>query len=199
MTPSIKLPKPRLEGSYTLESVLQKRRSIRRYRTAALSLVEIAQLLWAAQGISDRRGLRTAPSAGALYPLETYVVATNVSQLEPGVHKYDCRNHTLQMVLDKNASEALYQAGLSQGALRRAAAVFVLTAVYSRMTLKYSRRGIRYVDMEAGHAAQNLCLQAVALNLGSVVIGAFHDEKVKRIVAPDSDEQPLYLIPVGRV
>lgn len=195
----IKLPKPRLEGPVALETILHKRRSIRTYRTGALSQAEVAQLLWAAQGVTDRRGLRTTPSAGALYPLETYVAAANVDRLSPGIYKYNGRNHTLRPVSDKNPSEAIFRAGLSQGALRRAPAVFVLTAVYSRSTLKYNHRGIRYVDMETGHAAQNLCLQAVALRLGAVMIGAFHDDQVKRIIAPGNDEQPLYLIPVGRV
>ena len=200
MTASIiPLPKPRLDGPFALETLLQKRRSLRRYRKGALSQAQIAQLMWAAQGISDNRGLRTAPSAGALYPLEAYVAAANVGDLPAGVYKYICRSHSLQRTGAHILTESLYQAGLRQGALQQAAAVFILTAVYSRTTLKYRRRGIRYVDMEAGHAAQNLCLQAVALNLGAVVIGAFDDEKVKRLIAPDNDEQPLYLIPVGRL
>ena len=105
----------------------------------------------------------------------------------------------LRLIYDRNPIETLYQAGLRQGALRNAAAIFAFTAVYARMTSKYRQRGIRYVDMEAGHAAQNLCLQAVALGLGSVLIGAFNDKQVKQIIAPDNDEQPLYLIPVGRI
>lgn len=199
MSTEIKLPKPRLEGSIALETVLHRRRSIRRYRTAALSQAEVSQLLWAAQGITDRRGLRSSPSAGALYPLETYVAAANVNNLQTGIYKYNNRNHTLRLIYDRNPIEALYQAGLRQGALRNAAVIFTLTAVYARTTSKYHQRGIRYVDMEAGHAAQNLCLQAVGLGLGSVLIGAFHDKQVKQIIAPDNDEQPLYLIPVGRV
>ena len=199
MPATLKLPGPRFEGPLALETVLRKRRSIRAYRAGALSLNEVAQMLWAAQGVTDRRGLRTAPSAGALYPLETYVAAANVNSLPPGIYKYNCREHTLRPIYAPNPSEALYRAGLSQGALRRAPAIFALTAVYPRTTLKYHRRGVRYVDMEAGHAAQNLCLQAVALGLGAVMIGAFDDDRVKRIFAPDEDERPLYLIPVGRV
>ena len=199
MSTEIKLPKPRLEGSIALETVLHRRRSIRRYLAESLDLEEVAQMLWAAQGITDSRGLRSSPSAGALYPLETYVAAANVNNLQTGIYKYNNHNHTLHLIYDRNPIEALYQAGLRQGALRNAAVIFALTAVYARMTSKYRQRGIRYVDMEAGHAAQNLCLQAVALGLGSVLIGAFNDKQVKQIVAPDTDEQPLYLIPVGRV
>ena len=199
MVAELKLPEPRLDGSMALETALQKRRSIRRYLAEGLGLPEVAQLLWAAQGITDRRGLRTSPSAGALYCLETYVVATNVSNLPAGIYKYNSRNHTLRRTSEQKPIEALYHAGLKQGALRRAPGIFVLTAVYERITSKYGHRGIRYVDMEAGHTAQNLCLQAVALQLGSVLIGAFNDAQVKQIIAPDSDEQPLYLIPVGRI
>jgi SagB-type dehydrogenase family enzyme len=194
----ISLPEIKTEGRISLEKILHKRRSVRRYGDLSLDLSEISQLLWAAQGITDPRGLRTTPSAGALYPLEIYLAAGKVDDLRTGIHKYLIRSHELLETAAVNSRSALMRAALGQRSLKSAPAVLIVCAVYERMTIKYGERGIRYVHMEAGHAAQNIGLQAVALGLSTVVIGAFHDTEVKKVVATAEDEQPLYLIPVGR-
>jgi len=181
----------------SLESLLQQRRSVREYRDAALDLPTIGQLLWAAQGITDPRGLRTAPSAGALYPLELYVVAGNVEGLAPGVYHYQPDRHQLQQTLPGDQRDLLARAAHGQSWVRTAAAVIVITAVYERTTGKYADRGIRYVHMEVGHAAQNLFLQAEALDLATVVVGAFEDDAVAALLGLPGDAQPLMLLPVA--
>ena len=194
----VQLPGPRTEGPVSLEKSLLGRRSIRQWADDALKLQDVSQLLWAAQGVTDARGLRTAPSAGALYPLEIYLVAGHVDRLPAGVYHCRVRQNELSPVSAGDARKDLYQMALRQGAVASAPATFVICAVYQRMTGKYGDRGIRYVHMEAGHSAQNLSLQAVALNLASVAIGAFDDRQVHRLLQLAGDETALYLIPVGR-
>jgi SagB-type dehydrogenase family enzyme len=155
-------------------------------------------LLWAAQGFNDPRGLRTAPSAGALYPLETYLVAGNVQGLAPGVYRYRPDGHKLERLLEGDKRHVLAGAALGQRPVSEGAVDIVFTAVYSRTTGKYGERGVRYVHIEVGHAGQNLCLQATALGLGAVTVGAFVDELVAKALNLPQNEQPLYIIPVGR-
>ena len=189
---AIPLPPPNLDGPLSLERAISQRRSVRAFQDTPLTEAELGQLLWAAQGITHPRGFRTAPSAGALYPLELYVVTAE------GIHHYTARDHTLRTVSHQPAQSALHEAALGQDAVRTAPAVIVITAVYERTAQKYGdQRSPRYVHMEAGHAAQNLLLEAVALNLGAVPVGAFHDEEVQAALALPSDHEPLYLIPVG--
>ena len=152
---SIGLPAPVHGGDKPLELLLQQRRSVRDYASSALRLPDIGQLLWAAQGITHPTGLRTAPSAGALYPLELYVVAGNVGGLAAGVYHYRAEGHRLTRLQGGDLRTALAQAAHAQGWMRDAAAVVVFAAVYERTTRKYGERGVRYVHMEVGHAAQN--------------------------------------------
>ena len=187
----IALPAPRLEGDASLEETIAGRRSVREFTDEPLSLEEISQLLWAAQGITDPRGLRSAPSAGALYPLELYLAVAE------GVYYYQPPAHALHVVWKEDRRRALWEAGLRQGALGEAPAIFVVTAVYERTEVKYGERAERYVQLEAGHAAQNILLQAVALELGAVPIGAFYDDQVQAALHLPADHNPLYLIPVG--
>ncbi len=195
---SIKLPPAKIDGTISIEKALHERRSAREFKKQPLTFGELSQLLWAAQGISGPAGLRTAPSAGALYPLEVYVLVGKVEGITAGIYKYNPHGHEVIRILEGDRRKELSEAALSQVSVRDAAAVFVFAAVYERTTTKYGRRGIRYVHMEAGHAGENVCLQAVALNLGAVVTGAFEDEKVKKIVNMTAKEEPLYLIPMGR-
>jgi len=192
------LPEPRLRSEVSVEEALLKRRSVREYGNASLTLEEVSQLLWAAQGITSEWGERTAPSAGALYPLEVYVAAGNVENLSPGVYKYNPERHELIKVRDDDAREELAEAALSQVWVKEGAIDIVIAAVYGRTTKKYGDRGVRYVHMEAGHVAQNIYLQAATLDLGMVTVGAFHDDRVKEIMSMPEDEIPLYVIPVGR-
>jgi SagB-type dehydrogenase family enzyme len=194
----IRLPRPRHDGPISVEQALATRRSIRTYKDQPLTLSEISQLLWAAQGINTSRRFRTTPSAGALYPLEIYAIAGDVSGLAAGIFKYHPDDHTLVQKLSGDIRADLSRAALHQGSIAKAPVVLLFCAVYERVTCKYGERGIRYVNMEIGHAAQNVCLQAVALELGAVVIGAFRDNEVKRTADLPADEQPAYFIPVGR-
>jgi len=190
--PTVALPPPRSKGTLTLEETLAQRRSVREFSDARLTLAELSQLLWAAQGITRSDGLRTAPSAGALYPLEVYVVTPD------GAYHYEPQGHRLVLQVQGNVRRALYDAALRQDSVMQAPAVIVIAAVYARTTRKYGEeRSPRYVHLEAGHVAQNILLQAVALNLGAVTIGAFLDDQVQPVLALSLDQEPLYLIPVG--
>jgi SagB-type dehydrogenase family enzyme len=191
-----KLPEPRLSGKISVEEALSKRRSVRDYSQDSLSIEEISQLLWSAQGITVKWGGRTAPSAGALYPLEIYVVAGEVKGLKPGLYHYDPEKHVLTKKVDGDLREKLTQASLDQDEITKAPATFVITAVYERTMKKYEERGIQYVHMEVGAAAENIYLQAEALNLGTVFMGAFDDDKVKK--ALEIKEEPLAIMPVGK-
>jgi SagB-type dehydrogenase family enzyme len=194
----IKLPEPQYDSEVSLEQSLLERRSVRSYSGQPLTLREISQLLWAAQGLTDPGGFRTAPSAGGLYPLELYLVAGDVEGLTAGVYRYQPGGHQLVKTGEGDKRAELAKAALGQEWVEEGAVSIVFTAVYERTTGKYGERGIRYVHMEVGHAAQNLCLQATALGLGAVTIGAFYDKEVSRLLNLPDDEEPLYIIPVGR-
>ena len=199
-TPSktIMLPKPRYAGDISVEQALRARRSVRSYKDDALDMAEISQILWSAQGITSARGFRTAPSAGALYPLELYLIAGNIKDLPAGIYNYRPGDHALREIVPGDRRSDLSRAALRQSSIKKAPAVILFCAVYERTTGKYGQRGIRYVHMEIGHAAQNVCLQAIALGLHTAVIGAFRDAEVKTIANLPADEQPLYFLPVGR-
>jgi SagB-type dehydrogenase family enzyme len=196
---TIILPEPLDSGEISVEEALLERRSVRNYRDGALTLAEISQLLWAAQGITHPGGYRTAPSAGALYPLEVYVVAGNVEGLQAGIYKYRPQGHELEKVAGGDVRAELCAAALDQEFVEDGAAVLVFAAVYERTTGKYGERGVRYVHMEVGHAAQNVYLQAVSLGLGTVVVGAFDDDEVEKLLQMEDDERALCIMPVGRV
>jgi SagB-type dehydrogenase family enzyme len=197
-TDTIKLPEPKYNSKVSIEKALLERRSVREYKDKSLTLAEISQLLWASQGITDLRGFRTAPSAGALYPLEVYVVAGNVDSLPDGIYKYKPHRHELVRIVKGDKQADLCAAALGQPCVKNNAAVIVIAAVYERTTRKYGERGIRYVYMEVGHAAQNIYLQSVSLNLGTLVVGAFDDRKVKKVMNMPDEEQPLCIMPVGK-
>ncbi len=194
----VELPQPVLDSKESLGQLLQQRRSVREYSSESLSLSELGQMLWAAQGITHPRGLRTAPSAGALYPLELYVVAGNVSGLEAGVYHYQIHKHRLALHVAGDKRQALGQAAYMQTWLSEAPVVFVFSADYKRTSKKYGKRAKRYVHMEVGHAAQNLFLQAEDLGLGSVVVGAFFDEEVAELLQLPAGLAPLALMPAGK-
>jgi len=197
----ILLPYPKLKGNMSVEEAIAFRRSIREYKDEPLTISQLSQLLWAAQGITETRwGFRAAPSAGATYPLEVYVVIgeNGVKELNPGVYKYLPHEHAIVLVKEGDVREELYKAALNQEWVLKAPITIVITAVYERTTSRYGERGIRYVHMEVGHVGQNIYLQATALGLGTVVVGAFYDEEVRRIINAPENEHPLYLVPVGK-
>ncbi len=193
----ITLPEPAKDGALSVTQALANRRSTRSFADRPLTLEDVAQLLWAAQGITDQRGFRTAPSAGALFPLEVYVAAGNVENLPVGLYHYRVASHDLERVSGGDHRSRIAQAALGQGAVRNAPALFLLAGVLPRTMKKYGRRGSQYVFMEAGHAAQNLLLQAESMGLGHVAIGAFDDASLGQILMLGQDAQPLYILPVG--
>lgn len=205
------LPEPCLDGEVTVERTLASRRSVRAYDDAPLTLAQVGQLLWAAQGITEpvpeapvgwpwgpwRGGGRTAPSAGALYPLELYMVAGDVEELEPGAYRYVPQDHALERTRSGDLRGALATAALSQRQVADAPAVVVVTAEYARTAIKYGARAERYVHIEVGAAGENLALQAVALGLGAVMVGAFRDGDVQRVLGLPAEHEPLLIVPVG--
>lgn len=189
---TVSLPAPNVQGSMSLEETLAQRRSVRQFADRSLTQAELGQLLWAAQGVTGSQGQRTAPSAGARYPLETYVV------LPEGVYHYQPQEHQLRLHLAGDQRAALHAVTLRQDAVLQAPAVIVIAAVYQRTVERYGvERTPRYVHMEVGHAAQNVLLQAVVLGLAAVPVGAFYDRDVQQTLALPADQEPLYLIPVG--
>lgn len=196
---SFQLPEPTYEGKVSVERALRERRSVRNFKDTPLTLREISQLLWAAQGITERaKGLRTAPSAGALYPLEVYLVAGNVEGLGQGAYRFEPRQHRLIRIKQGDV-RGEFGAALGQSGVREAGAAIVFFGVYERATVKFGEIGVRYVHMEVGHAAQNVYLQAIALNLGAGVIGGFPESRIKTILNAPEEEQLLYIMPVGRM
>lgn len=193
----IALPRPRLEGPLGVEQALERRRSVRAFQPAPLTLNEAAQLLWAAQGVTGPGGKRTAPSAGSVHPLTVYLAAGRVSGLAPGVWRYEPARHSLLLAAGRDARAALAGAA-GQSWLAKAPAVFVLVADSRTMAARYGARAERFTDIEAGHAAENLQLQALALGLGGVDVGAFDAAKLSAVLGLDASQTPLLLLPVGR-
>jgi len=193
----IVLPKPARDSDTSLEEALLGRRSTRNFSEEAVTLEQVSQLLWAGQGITSTDGKRTAPSAGALYPLKVYAVIGNVAGVASGVYVYEPVTHTLTRILDGDQRQALSQAAMGQTSVKQDALDIVIAGVYDKVTSKYGERGIRFTHLEAGHAAQNICLQAVGLKLGTVTVGAFDDAGVQQALNLPEDEVTLYIIPAG--
>ncbi len=202
----IKLPAPKLKSSVSVEETMLNRRSIRDFKPDALSLEQVSQVLWAAYGITKemstpsflRGGLKTAPSAGALYPLEIYVVIGNVKGLEKGIYKYLPEGHFLMKTYDQDVRKELAEAALNQEFIEQAPISLFYSAVFSRTTKKYKSRGReRYVCMDLGHSAENVCLQVVAMGLGTCAVGAFEDRMVSNVMMIPDEEEPLYIMPIG--
>lgn len=195
-----KLPDPQTSSEVSVEETIVNRRSQRDFASKPLSIEQISQILWAAQGITDEaEGYRAAPSAGALYPLEIYaaVKEDGVENLKAGIYHYLPENHSLEVLSWEDLAGGLAEASLGQSFIADAPVSLVITADYSRTTQKYGERGRRYVYMEAGHAAENIYLQAEALDLGTVTVGAFHEEEIKDLLQIPAEYEPLYVMPVG--
>ena len=210
----VKLPVPRHESPTSVEKAIVLRRSVRDFAEAPLSISEVSQILWAAQGFTQERkepprmwnpkyewqgGLRTAPSAGALYPMEIYVLVGNVEGLARGVYKFVPKDHSLKRVMGADKRTELANAALKQTMIEKAPAVIVMAGVYARASYKYGERAERYVHIEAGSIAENVYLQGVTLGLGTVIVGAFVDKDVKAVLQLPEDEDPLIIMPLGKV
>jgi SagB-type dehydrogenase family enzyme len=196
------LAPPQTAGGADLWDVLARRRSVRRFQHAAVSQSELSQLLWAAQGITRRgngHGFRTAPSAGALYPVETYLVLHSVDGIPPGVYHYAVETHELEQLRSGDYRLEAASAALDQDIAARASVVFVWTAVFARSKWKYRQRAYRYVYLDAGHIAANVALAAVALGLGSCQVGALYDDEANALLGVDGEEEStIYMTVVGR-
>jgi len=191
------LPEPRKDSDTSIEETLQNRRSIRTYSGEALTLGEVSQLLWSAQGITSPKGFRTAPSAAAAYTLETWLIAGDVDSLIEGVYRYQPAGHKLIKVLDGDYRAQLTRSSAGRYFVEGGAIYILFTGVYRRIGA--SDEGKKYVHMEVGHAAQNVYLQAVALGLGTVVNGGIDSDSIRDILKLPVNEEPLYFMPVGRL
>jgi len=197
---AMKLRPPKTDGTVSVEWAIKQRRTIRSFSPETLNLNQLSQLLWSAQGNTENGGFkRAAPSAGALYPMDVYAVVgrSSVEQIEAGVHHYEPNGHALSYITKKDVRDRVAKASLSQMWMARAPLNIVITAEYSRITVKYKERGIRYAMIEAGHIAQNLFLQAEAMGLKAAIVGAFHDNELIDILKIPRSHEPLLIMPIG--
>lgn len=199
----IQLPEPDLAQPADLWQCLAGRRSERNTTPDPLSQDELAKLMWAAQGVTARAGmhlLRTAPSAGALYPFETYLYVDKVKDVPQGVYHFNVADFALDLIQDGNFNQLITAAGLGQPAVSRAAVVIIWTAIMLRCMTKYRERAMRYIPMDLGHVCQNVQLAATAMGCGSCPIGAFYDDDINELLGVDGQEETvLYLITVGKL
>lgn len=196
---TIKLTPPQRTGDISVEEALQKRRSVREYSGASLSPEELSQLAWAAQGITgEPGGLRTAPSAGATFPIEIYLLVTGVDGIPDGLYHYINKNHTLEPLAGEDRRRQLQRSALGQDSIVAAPVVMVITGVLRRTEQRYGGRALRYLYKEAGHVAQNVYLQAVTRHIGTVTIAAFDDDGVRQVLQREAGEHPLYIMPLGK-
>lgn len=196
---TIQLPRELKEVTMDFAEVLSRRKSIRNFSTQPLSKVDLAFLLWASTGIQRiEQGyeFRTVPSAGALYPTETYIAANNIEDVEKGIYHYNIKNHILEQIKPGNYGEALTHAALNQNMCATASVVFIWTAIFGRSKWKYSQRAYRYIYLDAGHVADNLALAATSINCGSCHIGAFFDDEINSIVDIDGTEESAICLSV---
>lgn len=197
----IKLPNPSLKGTVSVEEAINKRRSRRNFERTPLSIGQLSQILWCAQGITNKKGERRAsPSAGATYPMTIYVIIGDKTcgNITAGAYEYLPREHGLKLHIPGLLNEDLIKAAMNQAFVGQAPIALVCTADYTRTTNKYDERGKMYVHMEAGHIGQNVHLQAEAMGLGTCMIGAFSDDTVSRLLKLGGDRKPLYIMPIGK-
>jgi len=197
----IYLPPPSQKGGVSLEEAIARRRSVRDFTPESISQLQLSQILWATQGISNTWGrYRTVPSAGATYPLEIFVVCgrNGVDGIDDGIYHYNIDSHSLTRHYAGDVRLELSRAALDQEFIYQAPVDIVICALYERTAMRYGARTERYVHMEVGHAGQNIYLQATALGLATVAIGAFYDEQVREVLRLDKPFKPLYIMPVGR-
>lgn len=193
----ISLPKPDVSHGMPLNLTLKSRRSLRRFSKKSISLSELSQLLWSAQGVTHLLGFRTAPSAGALYPLEVFLVAKNVDELPQGIYHYKPNQHALELHIAGDHHKQLYEAANRQSSIKNSAVTFIITAVTERTGQRYGQRAKQYVSIEAGSAAQNVYLEATSLKLGTVFVGTFKDKELLQLLKLPSEYMALGIMPIG--
>ena len=199
----VQLPQPDLSRPADLWQCLTQRRSERNYTSDPLGLDDFVRLLWAAQGVTARAGshlLRTAPSAGALYPFETYLYVDRVEEIPQGLYHFNVADFVLERLKEGSFNRDITAASLGQPVVRRASVVFIWTAMMLRCMVKYRDRAVRYIPMDLGHVCQNVQLAATAMGLGSCPIGALFDDDINELLGVDGEEETvLYLITVGKL
>ncbi len=201
MSAPIYLPLPDQQGVMSLEEAIARRRSVRDFTHESISQSQLSQILWAAQGITDATfKLRSIPSAGATYPLEIFVVCgkNGIEKIDEGIYRYNIDNHSLTQRYNGDVRLELARAALNQEFICEAPVDIVICVLHERTAMRYGNKGERYVQVEVGHAGQNIYLQATALGLATVAIGAFHDEQVRQVLRVDKQCKPLYIMPVGK-
>ena len=205
----IKLPVHQSKGNVSLEETILRRRAVRRYRTEPLLLSQLSQILWSAQGMTGTREFRAAPSAGATYPLEVFVCVGDQcivvseaeeasGELQAGIYHYEPNSHSLSLHTSGDSRPDLARAALDEEFIAKAPVDIVICALYHRTSYRYGKRGERYVHIEVGHVGENIHLQAVALGLSTVEVGAFNDEAVAKVLGVEEQIRPLYIMPVGK-
>ncbi len=196
----VRLPPPVTKGKMSVEKAIYKRRSVRRYRSEPLSIAQVSQVLWSAQGITGRGGHRAVPSAGATYPLELFLLTGDgtVDSLEAGIYHYNVDSHSLSLHQRGDFRRELARAALDQGFIATAPIDIVVCALYQRTSYRYGKRGERYVHMEVGHVGENVHLQVLTLGMATVMVGAFEDDEVGKVLGLEAAIKPLYIMPVGK-
>ena len=196
----MKLPLPKWQSKVSVEQAIKQRRTTRSFTSRSLDLNQLSQLLWSANGITEGNGYkRAAPSAGALYPMDVYVVVgqNRVPPIDAGVYRYEPGENQLSEVLKGDMRSSVARASLSQMWMADAPLTMVITAEYRRATVKYGKRGIQYALIEAGHIGQNIFLQAQSLGLEAGIVGAFNDAALIDAIGIPSAHEPILLMPVG--
>ena len=196
----MRLPTPSFDGDVSLEKAIRVRRTVRSFNGEALSLDQLSQLLWSAQGITEQDGFkRAAPSAGALYPMDIYAVVGSgcVEGMDPGVYHYEPDGHSISLGRGEDARGDVAKVSLGQAWMAQAPLNLVITVEYRRITGKYGQRGMRYAMIEAGHIGQSIFLQAQAMGLAAGIVGAFEDDKLIRVIGIRENREPLLIMHVG--
>jgi SagB-type dehydrogenase family enzyme len=196
----VPLSEPSYDGKVSVERAIKERRTVRDFRPKPLTLAQLSQLLWSAQGVTDEgMGLRAAPSGGALYPLDVYAVVGDegVEGLECGVYHYQPETHSIRLIRRGDRRKEVAGAALWQMWMAKAPVMFIITSEYERITRKYGKRGIRYAQIEVGHVGQNIFLQSGALGLAAGIVGAFSDNAVAEAIGAPKAHYPLIIMPVG--
>jgi SagB-type dehydrogenase family enzyme len=198
----IKLDHKNLKINKTLDSVFHERKSVRKYKDEPITIEDLSYLLWSSTGLERKEKeyeFRTTPSAGATYPIETYIVVNNVKDLEPGVYHYNIKNHELEQLKLGDFKKDITRAAMNQSKCAYAGVVFIWTAVINRTKYRYGQRAYRYIFMDAGHIAENLALSCVGLGLGSCQIAALYDDMVNKIIELDGEtESTIYMTSLGK-
>ena len=199
-SPGIKLPSP-VDSDMNLETSIRKRKSVRSFSDRGFTLEQLARILLTADGLTQKRSgfhRRSAPSGGALYPLEIYVVVQNVESLKPGLYHFQVRDSSLELMREGDFGNEIHEAANHQDAVGDSPVTLVITSRFDRITQKYADRGYRYAYIEAGAVCQNVYLQATALKMGTVAVGAFNDDATNKLIEVDGvHEAALLIMPIG--